>query len=94
MKTYITIINEDGAEEMVKTKVEVVDETRITKKVVVDSFKDGFAELKTDLGRATKILWNGYTVYWEAYYNAYVAAFNTIKEGFKETSDMIADTYL
>jgi len=94
MKTYITIINEDGTEEVVKTKVEVVDDTRITKEVVINSVKDGFADLATDLGRATKIMWKGYTVYWEAYYNAYNAAINTIKEGVKSTTNMIADTYL
>lgn len=94
MKTYITIIEEDGTETKVKTKVEVVDNTRITKKVVIDSIKDGFADLATDLGRATKIMWKGYTVYWDAYVNAYWAAINTVKEGIMETTDMIADTYL
>lgn len=94
MKTYITIIDENGIEEVVKTKVEVVDDTRITKEVVINSVKDGFADLATDLGRATKIMWKGYMVYLEAYVNAYMAAIDTVKEGIKDTTNMIADTYL
>lgn len=94
MDTYITIINENGTEEVVKTKVEVVNNTRITKEVVINSIKDGFADLATDLGRATKIMWKGYTVYLEAYWNAYMAAIDTVKEGIKDTTNMVADTYL
>lgn len=94
MKTYITIIENDGTEVLVKDNVKVVDNDRITKEVIFDSVRDGFANLKTDLGRAGKIMWKGYTVYWEAYYNAYYAAWKTIKEGVRDTTNMIAETYL
>ena len=95
MKTYITIIEEDGTEYRVKAKVEVLDPNRITKEDIVKSVKDGFTELKTDLGRATKIMWKGYwDIYCEAYAQACMAAAEAIRKGFKETSDMMAETYL